>query len=227
MPAMPAPQTGKRTKRIRLEPDERERRILEGAIQYFAENGFDGQIRGLAKQLGVSQGLIYRYFPNKDALIDRVYQAVFLNRWDLEWERILRDRSADLRSRLKRLYKSYSHAVDRNDVIRISVYSALKNERIGRAYLGYVRDSFILPIAEEIRHAFALPSPAERPISMLEEQLVFSLHAKLVYALVRKHVYNFDIGEDADFLTELYVDGFCAGLRECVQAIMAREDGQS
>lgn len=222
---MTATDTSKSGKRVRLEPDERERLILEGAIKYFAENGFDGQMRALARQLGVSQGLIYRYFPNKDALIDRVYQSVFLNRWNPEWDESLRDRSLDLATRLKRLYTSYSHAVDRQDVIRISVYSALKNERIGRSYLGYIRESIIVPIAEEIRHYHGFPPAQERPISILEEQLVFSLHAALVYALIRKHVYNFDISGELEFMITVYVDGFCAGLKEQVQAILAHEDG--
>lgn len=214
----------KSNKRTRLEPDERERLILEGAIKYFAENGFDGQMRALARQLGVSQGLIYRYFPNKDALIDRVYQSVFLNRWNPEWDESLRDRSLDLATRLKRLYTSYSHAVDRQDVIRISVYSALKNERIGRSYLGYIRESFIVPIAEEIRHFHDLPTPEERPISILEEQLVFSLHAKLIYALIRKHVYNFDISGELEFMITIYVDNFCTGLKAQAEAILRHED---
>ena len=38
--------------RRRLSPAVREQEILSGAIEYFATFGFEGQIRGLAAQLG-------------------------------------------------------------------------------------------------------------------------------------------------------------------------------
>ena len=121
---------GHRKVRRRLVPKEREQEILSGAIKYFAECGFEGQIRNLAKQLGVSQGLIYRYFSSKDALIDKVYQVVFLNRWNSEWDDKLKNRTISLRERLLWLYKSYFSTVDRFDVIRISLSSALRGEKI-------------------------------------------------------------------------------------------------
>ena len=71
--------------RRRLSPAVREQEILSGAIEYFATFGFEGQIRGLAAQLGVSHGLLYRYFPSKEDVIDRGYQVVFLDRWSDEW----------------------------------------------------------------------------------------------------------------------------------------------
>mgnify|MGYP001252080344 FL=1 len=149
--------------RRRLSPAVREQEILSGAIEYFATFGFEGQIRGLAAQLGVSQGLIYRYFPSKEDLIDRVYQVVFLNRWSDEWDRVLKDRGKPLQVRLIALYKSYYATVDRYDVIRISLSSALRGEKIGINYLEYVRQELIIPIAEEIRAEFGLafsPCPA-------------------------------------------------------------------
>ena len=161
----------KRKARERLAPVEREQQILSGAIKYFAEFGFEGKIRNLAKRLGVSQGLIYRYFPSKDALVDRVYQVVFLNRWNEEWDKNLRDRKRPLHERLTWLYKSYFSAVDSYDVIRISLSSAMRGEKIGINYLEYVRLGLIIPIAEEVRAEFNLPSPDKRPISILEEQV--------------------------------------------------------
>lgn len=222
------PQSVKTKKRrIRLEPDERESQILEGAVNYFAKNGFDGQMRELAQELGISQGLIYRYFPNKDALIDRVYQVVFLNRWNPEWNDIIRNRDLSLTDRLKRLYNSYYRAIDRYDLIRISLYSALKNERIGQAYLELIRQKIITPLIGEMRQSFGLPTPQQRPISLLEEQLVFSLHAQLIYALIRKHVYNLTIADQPEFIIGVLVDGFTAGLEQAVMAIHQREDEEA
>ena len=53
--------------------------------------------------------------------------------------------------RLTVLYKSYYATVDRYDVIRISLSSAHRGEKIGINYLEYVRQELIIPIAEESR----------------------------------------------------------------------------
>ena len=49
------------------QPDVRRQEILDGAIRVFAKNGYDRTtIAGIAKELNISQGLCYRYFPSKE-----------------------------------------------------------------------------------------------------------------------------------------------------------------
>lgn len=58
-----------------LEELRKERRasILEAAIELFAHGGFDGtSIAQIAKKAGVSKGLIYNYFDDKEALLDEL-----------------------------------------------------------------------------------------------------------------------------------------------------------
>ena len=74
-----------RSRAARLLPGERERLIVNEAIRFFAEAGFAGQTRELSRRLGITQPLLYRYFPSKRALLERVYQEVFLGRWDPTW----------------------------------------------------------------------------------------------------------------------------------------------
>jgi AcrR family transcriptional regulator len=52
---------------------DREHHIISGAISFFAENGFNAQMRDLATAIGVTHTLVYHYFPTKQALLDRVY----------------------------------------------------------------------------------------------------------------------------------------------------------
>ncbi len=66
----------------RLAAADREQEILAGAIRYFAEVGFNGQTRQLAERLGITQPMLYRYFPTKQDLIERVFKEVFLKRID-------------------------------------------------------------------------------------------------------------------------------------------------
>ncbi len=62
---------GRKT-RLHLPAAERERRIVEAAAEFFALHGFEGQTRELAKTMGISHSAIFRYFPTKEALIERV-----------------------------------------------------------------------------------------------------------------------------------------------------------
>src|SRR3954463_4609841 len=88
--------------RRRLAPEDREHQIVQAAIDFFARHGFEASKHDLAKELGVPQPLLYRYSPTKEALVDRVYEEVFVRRWNPEWEECLADRSVPLADRLKR-----------------------------------------------------------------------------------------------------------------------------
>jgi AcrR family transcriptional regulator len=70
----------------RLSREDREARIIDAAADFFAEVGLDGRTRDLAARMGVSQALIYRYFPSKQVLIDRVFATVFAERWNEAWD---------------------------------------------------------------------------------------------------------------------------------------------
>ena len=82
--------------RRRLRPEDRRRQILDGAISFFAEHGFEGGTRDLAKQLGVTQSLIFNYFPTKEELIREVYQSVYVGRWRSEWTDLISNTSVPL-----------------------------------------------------------------------------------------------------------------------------------
>src|SRR5713226_9202865 len=94
-------------KRRRLAPEDREREIIEGSIRFFAEVGFDGGLRDLALRLGITHQNLFRYFPTKEALIERVYKEMYLSRWQPEWETVLRDPAKPLEARLIGFYESY------------------------------------------------------------------------------------------------------------------------
>jgi len=57
--------------RIVKDPDTRKQEILIGALQVFARKGYDKTtISDIAKELGISQGLCYRYYESKEAIYD-------------------------------------------------------------------------------------------------------------------------------------------------------------
>ncbi len=61
---------------------DRRRRILDAAVEVFAERGFHRtRVSDIAKRAGVAYGLIYHYFDSKEAVLDAVFEvnwAVFL-----------------------------------------------------------------------------------------------------------------------------------------------------
>ena len=67
--------------------------ILAAACGFFADVGFAGTTRALADSLGVRQALLYRYFPSKEALVEAVFQRVFMQRWTRDFAAVLADRS--------------------------------------------------------------------------------------------------------------------------------------
>src|ERR1700735_2887004 len=83
--------------RRRMSPEDRREQILDAAVQHFAEYGFEGGTRGVAQRLGVTQPLVYRYFPSKDDLIKAVYERVFIKRWREEWMTLVTDHRLPLR----------------------------------------------------------------------------------------------------------------------------------
>ena len=151
----------------RLSRAERERQIIQAAIRFFAEVGFAGRTRELAERAGITQPLLYRYFATKRALIDRVFEEVFLKRMDPHWGQLIANRSRPLEERLVEFYAVYSRATYTYELIRIYMFSALMGNNFNRRYIGIVEDTILKPICNEIRHYCGLPGADVIPISEL------------------------------------------------------------
>jgi AcrR family transcriptional regulator len=194
----------------RLNPEEREEQIVRKAITYFAANGFSASTRELAREIGVTQPLLYRYFPNKEALVERVFQEVYLSRWNPDWEDWLIDRSRPLKERMYRYYKDYARIILKNEWIRIFIFAGLTREGINNRYLARIREKIFEVVLEEVRHEHGISAP--NPEQHEEEiELVWSLHASIFYVGMRKWVYGLSIPKNIDRLIELKVTSFLDG----------------
>ena len=61
--------------RIVKDPHERKKEILTGALKVFSKKGYDKTtISDIAKELGISQGLCYRYYASKEDIYDAVLE---------------------------------------------------------------------------------------------------------------------------------------------------------
>ena len=52
--------------------DASRRKILDGALRVFASKGSHATMADVAREAGVSQGLAYRYFPSKEAILSEL-----------------------------------------------------------------------------------------------------------------------------------------------------------
>lgn len=209
------------TRRRRMDPADRERLIVEEAIRFFAEFGFEGQTRELAKRLGIAQPLLYRYFPSKEHLIERVYVEAYLKRWQPRWETLIVDESLPLEARLIQFYHEYTRVAFNNDWVRIFMFSGLKGVGLNKRYLKIVRDKFFVPLCKVLRAEAGLPGTDEVPLTKEEIELVTTLHGSIYYSAIRKWIYQMPLPKDLDGHIERVIRTFLRGVPETLREHIA------
>lgn len=202
----------------RLSPEDREDQIVQKAIRYFATNGFSAGTRDLVKEIGVTQPLLYRYFPNKEALVNRVFEEVYLSRWNPEWEEMLRDRESPLRNRMYMFYKSYSKTILKREWIRIFVLAGLTREGINQKYLDRLREKVFDQVLCALRDEYGLSLPTAQQYED-EIEMIWGLHASIFYLGMRKWVYGMQIPRNMDRTIEQKIDMFLDGAQATMRRI--------
>ncbi|MBN9041986.1 MAG: TetR/AcrR family transcriptional regulator [Rhizobiales bacterium] len=193
--------------------------ILDEAIRFFAEHGFGGQTRELAKRMGITHSAIYRHFPSKEALIERVYEEIFLSRWSPSWANLIRDRTLSFETRLSRFYLEYVERVFEYNWVRIFVFSGMKSFNITGRYLEIVRSEIIEPACREMRHELKLPSSDDVPLSEREVELFWGLHGRIFYMAIRRYVYGTPTPERLDDIVRDAVLAFLEGSKVVMEKL--------
>lgn len=210
-------------RRKNMRGQDREKQIVTEAVRFFAECGFEGQTRELAKRMGISHAVIYRHFDSKEALIERVYEHVYLSRWNPKWEVLLTDRSRPLKDRLKQFYREYADRVFDYDWVRIFVFSGLKSFDLSGRYLTIIEDKVIYPAALEMRHHLNIEDGDEAPHTA-ELELFWALHGSIFYMAIRKFVYNVKVDADIVQTAENTVEVFFQGAEHSYEKIVTSEN---
>jgi AcrR family transcriptional regulator len=205
------PKDNKISARKRLNTDEREKQIVEGAVIFFSEHGLEAQMRDLAKQIGITHPLLYHYFPTKQALIERVYDQVYLGRWKREWEQWVIEPGVSLRSRLCRFYQDYAHTVLTAEWVRILLSSGMKDRFIPDRYLDVLQKRIFPLIVHETRASLNIPCSEEATESELEH--LWGLHGGIFYIGVRVFVYGQPFPTDLDAVITDRVDAYLHGAK--------------
>lgn len=191
--------------RRRMSTVDRERQILAGAIRFFSDRGLDGQLRDLAKDIGITHTLLYHYFPTKQALIDAVYVELFEGLWKPEWDAILDDSSIDAPTKFKRFYTAYAEGILQRDFVRILVFSGLSDRTIPERFFVLLRERLFPRLIRETRRHCGVTSRAKP--SARELEMLMGLHGGIFYIGLRRWVYELAAhGADAAANDTVYIN---------------------
>jgi AcrR family transcriptional regulator len=192
----PSLRPAKTRRASRLSPDARRAAILADAINYMAATGLSWQTRDLAKSLKVTQSLIFRYFPTKQALIDAVFEEMYLKRWSPKWEVMLTDRAMPIEERLSKFYFSYAATIFDYRWIRIYLFSGLMGYDLNRRYVELLEGKVLSNICKEVRFAHQQKAAATKR----DMEVAWQVHAGVFYYGVRKFVYEIPVLQDTDVI---------------------------
>jgi AcrR family transcriptional regulator len=189
----------------RLDPQARREQIVTAAVAYFAEVGFGGTTRDLARRIGITQALLYRYFDSKADLVEAVFERVFLGRLSTEWAERIRDRSQPIEQRLSCFYRDYAAAIFTYDWMRMFMWAGLAGEALNRRYLSRIGDSILVILRQEI----AAAGPYRAP----DMEAMWALHGSVVYIGIRRFIYQLPTPDDVGPAINASTERFLAGLR--------------
>jgi AcrR family transcriptional regulator len=198
-PAISKALTTPAPKRRRLPPAARRGQIIEAAVAFFAEVGLEGRTRDLSKRLGITQSLLYKYFDSKEALLEAVFEHVYIGRLSPEWPKLLRNRRLSLRDRLTQFYCEYTDAIFTYEWMRIFMFSGLAGEQLNQRYLAHLKETLLEPLLLELQAGSTEPT---RP--HIED--IWNLHGGIVYLGLRKYIYQMPTPSDVRPEIERAVD---------------------
>ncbi|HTR96609.1 MAG TPA: helix-turn-helix domain-containing protein [Candidatus Acidoferrales bacterium] len=204
--------TSSTSSRSRLKAPDRRAQILSAALDVFSEHGFHGtRTRELAARAGVSEALIFRHFPTKQALVREILR-------DAEARaRMLERRFAEMppREALQTLAE-YVLTRLREDprLFRVIFFGVLETPQLARAFYRRLL-SRILALEERLfRRAFAESKRAGRcPAARVPPRIVArSFHGSLLFynlagAVVRMEPLPRDPRALAAAIVDLYLPG--------------------
>ena len=193
-----------RTRAARKPFEVRRAEIVRKAASFFAQFGFDATTRDLASWLGTTQPLMYRYFPSKNALVEEIYQSIFVGAWKREWDGMLTDRARPLRERLVEFYDQYTNVIMQPEWMRLYLFAGLRGVEITGLYIARVEERIIRPVMLEMAAEHGTVVTPENEARLLE--LAWSLQGGIFYYGVRKYVYGTAVHQEKRQVIEAAVE---------------------
>jgi AcrR family transcriptional regulator len=138
--------------------------------------------------LGVTQPLLYQYFPAKRDPIDAVYDRIDLHRLKPHWPTLIGDRSRPILERMTHFYREYADAVLSREWVRLFEYAGLQGEDINDRYLKKLDRTIIRPLLEKISFAARQRGGASAKVPKIDD--IWTHHGSIFYFGIREHIYG-------------------------------------
>jgi AcrR family transcriptional regulator len=125
----------------RQQAGERREQILDAACRVFAEKGFAGaSIREIAREVGVTEGLLYHYFESKEQLMHACWKE---RSWRAHLERILAEAEGKpVEVVLRALALDFLQTLYENaPAVRVSAAECQYNQEMAAFYLQKIEDN--------------------------------------------------------------------------------------
>ena len=181
----------------RMSRSERRKNIIDHAVAYFADCGFYADTRALAERIGVTQAILYKHFPSKDAMIAAVFERLTEQQDVSAWEGTIRNGGEALLVRLSRFFHEYASTTYTYQWIRIHMHASLYGGQFNRQFIKNVTGPILRLIAEEIRREMKFPADMIGDTSVMEIEILWIFHYGLYYHPFRQHVYG--LQQSVDF----------------------------
>lgn len=202
------------TRAARLTPEQRRSQIVAAATDFFAEHGFEGGTSALARRLGITQPLLYRYFPTKADLISHVYEHAFPSaQYYPRWVSDLARRERPIRERLIDFYCEYTDVLLNYRFLRLAIWARLNGASFDGASFNErynaVLTTRIFPLViDALRERAGIADGA--PPSEPELELMQTLHGSIYYVGIRR--LNDRLPSDVRAIVVSKIDVFLNGI---------------
>jgi AcrR family transcriptional regulator len=199
----------------RLRPAERRAQILAAASTFFSEHGLGAQTRAIAEACGVTQRLLYRYFPSKAALLSAVYDEQIVAPFKAVWIVKLKDRSVPVQQRIEEFYEDYFASVLTRHWLRLFMHASLSDSGMAPNYINAIIKQLLLVIAEEVAFERKVELPSDTP-QVLE--IAWILHGTVSHLAIRRHLYGADQSVRDQDVLRIQVASFIGGFADACNA---------
>jgi AcrR family transcriptional regulator len=188
----------------------RREQIVEAATRVFAEKGFRrATTREVARAAGVSEGTIYNYFEDKDALLLAILDR--LNETERRAADFEEGMAMDFRAFLEQyLRRRVSLIWENREVFRVVLSEILVNAELRERYLKHVVDPTMSIAEENFRSRMEQEEMRKMEAPLAMRFVAGAVLGVLVLGLLGDEEINSRWEEVPDVLAELLIHGFSA-----------------
>ena len=136
----------------------------------------------------------------------------------MDWADVLKDLAKPLAVRLKAFYARYIRDED-GICLRLFLRASLDGWPLPLELSKVLQDKLITPVVDELRHIAALPELTQLPLMEGERELVFGLHAAVLFYCMRTEIFAALVPLPGEQIIEFHVRAFLASADSMLQSL--------